>query len=947
MMLKGNSFITKDINEITVEKTIFSEDNSSEVKIEKSDIFNVYGKLQADFGGRILLKDIDDIFIEGSLISDRENSEIIIKDSNKFTSNRNLEIENGASLRLDNVKNVHIGKSIFADTDHANVDIRDSDSVTIGRQLNLGNTGRITIENVGDLTVTDATFVYDEQSALDINNVGTVKLGNRVNVSKDGLMNLTNIDKLTSDQVIFSYDNSRVNINHIHSANIFDALQSEQGGQITLNDINSLVVDGSVSAHNKQANIHIHDIDSVKLGNTVDATDSGAILLEDIGNLDVAITLLSDGQHSNVTLKNIDSLNIHNQMQASEGGTITTSNVRNITVDDTIYSDGKDSAIFFDNNANLTVGNGLDAFDGGLLNIASDNVAIHQFIHSTGENANITVNSSGTLPALKAKEDGAIAIQGQFAMGDKIHADTRGEINATLTDGSSFSGGLFADKSANVSIDASGNSTTLTLLPEEKSRSIHSTTNLQLRQGATLNLRQNAIAPSTTLTVHNDYTGNDGNIVFYGDLQGDNNSAFDQLIIDGDAKGTTSVIVKNIAGLGEPTSDGIKLITVGGNNENGEETFKAKRIVAGIYEYNLQMGSQTGDPFEQNNWYLTNGSASEDTVILPEVATYSNNLLAANTLFNMRLHERGGEHRYIDALTGEERVTSLWLRQVGGHGHTKMANGQLYTHATSYITQIGGDIAQWFTDKGHRAHLGLMAGYARQDNNTDTPLTDYSSEGKVDGYSVGLYATYFANPKNESGAYVDGWVQYNWFDHEVHGDMWDKGDNLFSDKYTSKGFTASLESGYNLKLSEDDRLEGQGSQSYWLQPQAQVTWMGVKSKTHVNDHGLNVKDEGRNNIQLRAGLRLSALGHHAIDSNKNREFQPFVEANYIHNTKNFGVNMDGFTQKIKGARNIGEVKLGLESQINPNVHMWGNLAYQFGSNKYDNGQAMLGIKYAF
>lgn len=35
MMLKGNSFITKDINEITVEKTIFSEDNSSEVKIER------------------------------------------------------------------------------------------------------------------------------------------------------------------------------------------------------------------------------------------------------------------------------------------------------------------------------------------------------------------------------------------------------------------------------------------------------------------------------------------------------------------------------------------------------------------------------------------------------------------------------------------------------------------------------------------------------------------------------------------------------------------------------------------------------------------------------------------------------------------------------------------------------------------------------------------------
>ncbi|MDM2747763.1 autotransporter outer membrane beta-barrel domain-containing protein, partial [Citrobacter sp. Cs237] len=77
-------------------------------------------------------------------------------------------------------------------------------------------------------------------------------------------------------------------------------------------------------------------------------------------------------------------------------------------------------------------------------------------------------------------------------------------------------------------------------------------------------------------------------------------------------------------------------------------------------------------------------------------------------------HDRLGETHYVDALTGEKAVTSLWLRNVGGHTRQQDGSGQLDMQANRYVMQLGGDIAQWSSDNTDRFHLGLMAGYANQ-----------------------------------------------------------------------------------------------------------------------------------------------------------------------------------------------------------------------------------------
>ena len=84
-----------------------------------------------------------------------------------------------------------------------------------------------------------------------------------------------------------------------------------------------------------------------------------------------------------------------------------------------------------------------------------------------------------------------------------------------------------------------------------------------------------------------------------------------------------------------------------------------------------------------------------------------------------------------------------------------------------------------------------------------------------------------------------------------------------------------------------------------------------------------------------------------MDEDKEREFQPFVEANWIYNSAKTQVKMDDVTREMAGTRNIGELKAGVEGQLNKNLQLWGNVAQQLGDKGYSDTQGMLGIKYMF
>lgn len=470
-----------------------------------------------------------------------------------------------------------------------------------------------------------------------------------------------------------------------------------------------------------------------------------------------------------------------------------------------------------------------------------------------------------------------------------------------------------------------------------------------LTNSGTLDLR--AGIPGNVLTVGGNYTGNNG-ILHMNTVLGDDHSVTDKLVIKGDASGQTRVAVTNAGGTGAQTLNGIELIHVDGN-AGSAEFIQTGRIAAGAYDYTLGRGHGNNS----GSWYLTSGKNTPaplpepepkpeqkpggyDNDLRPEAGSYTANMAAANTMFVTRLHERLGQMQYTDVTTGEKRNTSMWMRHEGGHNRWHDGSGQLKTQGNRYVVQLGGDIAQWGRGETDRWHLGVMGGYGNEHNRTNSVRTGYRSKGSVNGYSTGLYATWYGNDETRNGAYLDSWIQYSWFDNHV------KGDGLPGESWKSKGLTASLETGYTWKTGEFSNSYDSLNEWY-IQPQAQVIWMGVKADKHRESNGTRVESTGDGNIRTRLGVKTWIKGHNRMDDGKSREFSPFVEVNWLHNTRDFGTRMNGVTVHQDGARNIGEVKAGVEGQINDRLNLWGNVGVQAGDRGYSDTSAMLGVKYTF
>ncbi|HFS5793757.1 TPA: intestinal colonization autotransporter adhesin MisL [Citrobacter werkmanii] len=613
---------------------------------------------------------------------------------------------------------------------------------------------------------------------------------------------------------------------------------------------------------------------------------------------------------------------------------------------------------------------GLFAISRGAINLAGGAAITMVGDHST-ESYVISTETGGTV-------DGSAG--GRFLIDGDLHAagataatsslpQQNSTIKLNMTDNSLWSGASYiTSATAGTGVislqmsDATWNMTNSSTL-----------TDLTLNSGAVVNFGHADGEPWQTLTINEDFTGNGGKLVFNTVLN-DDASETNKLTVLGNTTGNAFVAVNNIGGTGAQTVEGIEIIEVAGNSDGTFE--KASRIVAGAYDYNVvQKGS---------NWYLTSfipappdpvdpvdpdpvdpdpvdpiipDPVDPDPIVpvdpvipepeephvppvteqqyRPEAGSYLANNYAANTLFMTRLHDRLGETQYVDMLTGEKKVTSLWMRNVGAHTRFKDGSGQLKTQSNSYVLQLGGDLAQWSSDGLDRWHIGVMAGYANSQNRTQSSLTGYHSRGQVTGYSVGLYGTWYANDADKTGTYVDTWALYNWFDNKVMGQ------EQATEKYKSSGITASVEAGYSFKLGESER------NSYWLQPKAQVVWMDVQADSHREANGTRVKDYTDGNLMTRLGVKAFINGHNAIDDGKSREFQPFVEANWIHNTQTASVKMDDVSNDMRGTKNIGELKVGVEGQITPRLNVWSNVAQQVGDKGYSDTRGMLGVKYNF
>ncbi len=311
------------------------------------------------------------------------------------------------------------------------------------------------------------------------------------------------------------------------------------------------------------------------------------------------------------------------------------------------------------------------------------------------------------------------------------------------------------------------------------------------------------------------------------------------------------------------------------------------------------------------------------------------NLAAANQIFITRLSDRQTGMEYLNSPADDAEGTSLWLRQVGGH--TQSRADVLRTQSNRYVAQMGGEILTGnFSNTDHWA-MGLMAGYANQSSTTTSVRSRYNNRttSSLRGYSVGLYGTWMEDAKENTGLYLDSWIQYSWFRNAVNET------GQASDSYSSKGFSVSAEGGYAYKLINGERTE------FFIQPQVQLIWSDIAAEDHHTRTGIYVQDEGHGNVQSRLGIKAFLKGHSKTDDNTGREFKPFIETNWIHNTSRYGVRMDGSKLTQDGMKDIAEAKTGIEARLSSSTSIWGGIGLQLGEKGYNDTQGHLGIRYQF
>lgn len=443
-------------------------------------------------------------------------------------------------------------------------------------------------------------------------------------------------------------------------------------------------------------------------------------------------------------------------------------------------------------------------------------------------------------------------------------------------------------------------------------------------------------APSSgnfkNLTVHGNYQGTDGLFILNSQL-GDDSSPTDKLIITGDSLSNSHLQVVNADGTGAQTDNGIQIVQVGGNSTG---TFQlTNRVRAGLYEYDLYQGND-------GSWYLRSIGQPDpgpdpSRITPPEYSTYLGNQTIASTLFMHTLHDRLGELQFTDAYKDQGSVPAVWVRISGNRTDSQAIGRQFELTTDTTLVQLGGDIARWTGNSGDRWHIGVMGGYGHSKSDANAKTYNIlnngmrkTASGKIDGYSIGAYATWYGNPDQPTGPYIDVWGQYAWFDNKVQGN------GLKEESYNSSGWTLSIEGGYAFVAGESE------TRQWMIEPQAQLAYNSYSADDHRDAYGVWIRDGDADGVITRLGARFysrSKLERNAI--------QPFIETNWWYNSAKNSLRFDDIIASDDTPASTYELKAGLQGEIASNWQMWGHIGGRWGNNSYSRYEGMIGVKHLF